>query len=156
MTQIQLPLTFREWKLQHLDLVEKFSEEEGVCPDCLGEKTVEINGVFDYCNRCMGIGCVFTEKKLCELYEADQGLQILERLYQLTKQKAVNKIIWKTSGGQGRILHLIDSTGLARCGRQFDPQRTQEPKVTPDSPTMPYCQRCMIADMALQNEAQHQ
>ena len=64
------------------------------------------------------------------------------------------KPIWMRSSRQGHILHLIASSGLALCGRQFDPQKTQVPKVTSTAPTLPYCGACMRADLALQTRIQ--
>ena len=77
-----------------------------------------------------------------------------ELIYIPDEELAHKQKVWQKSGPQGRILHLITITGLAQCGRQFDPQKIEEPKVTSNSPTMPYCQRCMTADIAFQNKAQ--
>ena len=64
----------------------------------------------------------------------------------------IEKAIWMRSGAQGRILHLIDPSGLAKCGRQFDPQKTQAPKVISTAPTMPYCHSCMQAVLVQQTK----
>ena len=146
-------LSFEEWKMEHPDLVEKYSEEESVCPDCQGQKVLETGGEFVECDLCMGVGYVFAQETLCKLYEADQRLDTLDTLDQIVgEEENLQQIIWKQSGSQGRVLHLIDPTGLAQCGRQFDPQKTQEPEVTSNAPTLAYCPRCMQADLARQTE----
>jgi predicted Zn-ribbon and HTH transcriptional regulator len=127
-------LTFEEWKMKHPALVEQYSEEESTCPNCQGQKVLEIGGEFVECDLCMGVGYVLAQKTLFALYEADR------------------QTIWKQSGSQGRVLHLIDPAGLAQCGRQFDPQKTQEPEVTPNAPTLSYCPRCMQANLARQTD----
>jgi hypothetical protein len=62
---------------------------------------------------------------------------------------------WKKSGAQGHVLHLIDATGVSQCGRRFDPEKTQTPKVTSTAPTLPYCRNCMRTDLALQSRRQN-
>jgi len=47
-------LSFEEWKMEHPDLVKQYSEEESTCPDCLGQKVLEIGGEFVECDLCMG------------------------------------------------------------------------------------------------------
>lgn len=148
-------LSFEEWKMEHPDLVEQYSEEESTCPDCLGQKVLDVGGEFVECDLCMGVGYVLAQETLCKLYEADQRLDTLDTLSQIIgKDENLQQKIWKQSGSQGRVLHLIDSTGLAQCGRQFDPQKTQEPKITSNAPTLAYCQHCMKADLVRQTEAQ--
>ena len=60
---------------------------------------------------------------------------------------------WMKSGPQGRILHLVFYTGLAQCGKKFDPQKIEAPKLTSQSPTMPYCHPCAQADLVHQMKA---
>ena len=78
-------LSFEEWKMEHPDLVKKYSEEESVCPDCQGQKVLEVGGEFVECDLCMGVGYVLAQKTLCELYEKDQNLDILHLLKKLIK-----------------------------------------------------------------------
>ena len=59
----------------------------------------------------------------------------------------VEKATWMRSGAQGRILHLVNSSGLAQCGKQFDPQKTEQPKASSNALTMPYCQTCAQVEM---------
>jgi hypothetical protein len=43
----------------------------------------------------------------------------------------------------GRLLHRIDQQGKSTCGRQFDLATLRVPEASSNSPTLPYCARCM-------------
>ncbi len=45
----------------------------------------------------------------------------------------------------GRLLHLADKQGQSACGRQFDFATLRIPETSSNSPTLPYCARCMKA-----------